>query len=341
MKFYRFSLTPAHFTDNFISYRETFHAHLEGEGEELMRTTRQKSLRRRIWAYKELYLLLLPALVLLLIFNYAPMYGLQIAFRNFRASAGIWRSEWVGLRWFQRFFGSYNSARMILNTVLLSLELIVFTFPVPILLALLLNHVQYHQYRRIVQTVLYAPHFISVMVLAGMLRIFLSPSDGLVNLMLQATGNESIYFLGNPRYFRAIYILSDIWQHSGWDTIIYIAALSGVDTQLYDAAKVDGAGTFRRIWHVDLPAITPTIVIMLIMRFGGLMNIGFEKAYLLQTPLNKDASEIIATYVYEQGILRSQYSFSAAVGLFNTMVNITLLLVVNRIAKKVSNISFI
>jgi putative aldouronate transport system permease protein len=230
---------------------------------------------------------------------------------------------------------------MISNTVFLSLELILFTFPIPILLALMVNHVHNRIYRRIVQTVLYAPHFISVMVLAGMLRIFLSPSGGLINLIIQATGNESIYFLGDTRWFRPIYILSDIWQHSGWDTIIYIAALSGVDTQLYDAAKVDGTGAIGRIWHIDLPAITPTIVIMLIMRFGGLMNIGFEKAYLLQTSLNRGTSEIIATYVYEQGILRTQYSFSAAVGLFNTAVNITLLLLINRIAKKVSDINFI
>jgi putative aldouronate transport system permease protein len=301
----------------------------------------QKPLEQRIWDNKELYIMLLPAIILLALFNYGPMYGVQIAFRNFRAGAGIWGSEWVGLRWFKRFFNSYNSFRMISNTLLLSLELILLTFPIPIIMALMLNHVRNNAYRRTVQTVLYAPHFISVMVLAGMLRIFLSPSGGLINLIIQALGGENVYFLGDAGYFRPIYILSDIWQHSGWDTIIYIAALSGVDTQLYDAAKVDGAGVLKRIQHVDLPALAPTAVIMLIMRFGNLMNIGFEKAYLLQTSLNKDASEIIATYVYEQGILRTQYSFSAAVGLFNTAVNIILLLAVNRIAKKLSNVSFV
>jgi putative aldouronate transport system permease protein len=302
---------------------------------------RRKPLGKQMWDHKEFYFLLLPAIVLLALFNYGPMYGVQIAFRNFRAAAGIWGSEWVGLRWFERFFNSYNSFRMISNTLLLSLELILITFPIPIVMALMLNHVGSTAYRQTVQTVLYAPHFISVMVLAGMLRIFLSPSGGLVNLIIQVLGGKSVYFLGDAGYFRSIYILSDIWQHSGWDTIIYIAALSGVDTQLYDAAKVDGAGALKRIQHIDLPALVPTAVIMLIMRFGNLMNIGFEKAYLLQTSLNKDASEIIATYVYEQGIQRTQYSFSAAVGLFNTAVNIVLLLAVNRIAKKLSDVSFV
>jgi putative aldouronate transport system permease protein len=308
---------------------------------DIYRVKHRKPLGRRIWDYKELYLLLLPAVILLAVFNYGPMYGVQIAFRNFRASAGIWGSEWVGLRWFERFFSSYNSLRMISNTLILSLELILLTFPIPILLALMLNMVRSSHFRQTVQTVLYAPHFISVMVLAGMLRIFLSPSGGLINLIIQAAGGESVYFLGEARWFRFIYILSEIWQHSGWDTIIYIAALSGVDTQLYDAVKVDGGGVLKRIQHVDIPALMPTAVIMLIMRFGGMMNVGFEKAFLLQTSLNKDASEIIATYVYEQGIQRTQYSFSAAVGLFNTAVNIVLLLLVNRAAKKMSNVSFI
>lgn len=299
------------------------------------------SLFKRIVRNREYYLLLIPSLVLLILFKYVPMYGVQIAFRDYRASAGIWGSEWVGLHWFTKFFSSYNSWRMISNTIILSLELLVCTFPIPVILALMLNQVRHAKFKKVVQTTIYAPHFISVMVLAGMLRIFLSPSGGLINLIIQAFGGESIYFLGSAEWFRPVYILSSIWQDAGWGTIIYLAALSGVDVQLYDAAKVDGASTFKRILHIDLPTIAPTIIIMLIMSFGNIMNLGFDKAYLLQTDLNKAASDIIAIYVYEQGILKSQYSFSTAVGLFNTVVNIVLLFVVNKISAKVSDISFL
>ncbi|GHU81122.1 hypothetical protein FACS1894191_7710 [Clostridia bacterium] len=205
----------------------------------------------------------------------------------------------------------------------------------------MLNQVKHNHFKKVVQTVIYAPHFISVLVLTGMLRIFLSPSGGLINLIIQAFGGESIFFLGAASWFRPVYVTSSIWQDAGWGTIIYLATLAGVDLQLYDAAKVDGASTLKRILHIDIPTLAPTIIIMLIMSFGNLMNIGFEKAYLLQTDLNKAASDIIAIYVYEQGILKSQYSFSTAVGLFNTLVNIILLLIVNKISQKVSDISFL
>lgn len=303
--------------------------------------TGHKTLGKRIAEHWEFYLLLLPAVVLTIVFKYVPMYGIQIAFRDFHASAGISGSEWVGLKWFEKFFSSYNSWRMIKNTILLSVEQMLWTFPIPIILSLMLNQVRHKIYQKTVQTIIYAPHFISIMILAGMLRIFLSPSGGLINLLIEAIGGESVFFLGNADYFRPIYVISSIWQDSGWGTIIYLATLSSVDTQLYDAAKVDGAGTFKRILNIDLPVLAPTIIIMLIMSFGNLMSIGFEKAYLLQTDLNKAASDIIATYVYEQGILKTQYSFSTAVGLFNTAVNVALLLIVNKIAKKVSDTSFI
>lgn len=302
---------------------------------------RHKSLGKRIMEHWEFYLLLLPAVVLTIIFKYVPIYGLQIAFRDFVPSNGIWGSEWVGLKWFEKFFNSYNSWRMISNTILLSVEQMLWTFPIPIVLALMLNQVRHKGYRNVVQTITYAPHFISIMVLAGMLRMFLSPSGGLINLIIQAFGGEPVFFLGDPSAFRPTYVISSIWQDSGWGTIIYLATLAGVDTQLYDAAKVDGAGTIKRILHIDLPTLAPTIIIMLIMSFGNLMNVGFEKAFLLQTDLNKGASDIIATYVYTQGILKGQYSFSTAVGLFNTVINVVLLLIVNKIAKKVSDTSFI
>ena len=219
------------------------------------------------------------------------------------------------------------------------METLVFSFPLPIILALMLNQVPNKRFQRTVQTVVYAPHFISVMVLAGMLHIFLSPYGGLINLFINMFGHESIYFLGEAKWFRPVYIISGIWQDTGWGTIIYLATLSGVNTELYEAATVDGANKFQRIWHIDVPALIPTIVILFIMNFGNLMSVGFEKAYLLQTDLNKGASDIIATYVYEQGVLKTQYSFSTAVGLFNTVINLVLLISVNQISMRVGDVS--
>lgn len=302
----------------------------------------KEGLGRRILKHWEFYLLLLPGILLTIIFKYIPIYGVQIAFRDYNAMDGFFGSPWVGLKWFQRFFGSYNSVRMIRNTVLLSLYSILWTFPIPIILALLINQIKIKKFQRVSQTILYAPHFISVMILCGMLRIFLSPYGGLVNVIAQALGaTEPISFIDSASAFRTIYIASSIWQDAGWGTIIYIATLSSVDATLHEAAKVDGANTLQRIFHIDIPELIPVIVIQLIMSFGNLMNVGFEKAFLLQTSLNKETSEIIATYVYEQGMLKAMYSFSTAVGLFNTVVNIILLLVVNKVCKKLSNVSFI
>lgn len=305
-------------------------------------TVPKENLGRQIMKHWEFYLLLLPGIILTIIFKYIPIYGVQIAFRDYNAMDGFFGSAWVGLKWFKRFFGSYNSVRMIRNTVLLSLYSILWTFPIPIILALLINQVKMKKFQRVSQTILYAPHFISVMILCGMLRIFLSPYGGLVNVIAQAFGAaEPISFIDSASAFRTIYIASSVWQDAGWGTIIYIATLSSVDASLHEAAKVDGANTLQRILHIDIPELIPVIVIQLIMSFGNLMNVGFEKAFLLQTSLNKETSEIIATYVYEQGMLKAMYSFSTAVGLFNTVVNIILLVVVNKICKKLSNVSFI
>lgn len=294
---------------------------------------------RRLLKHWEFYAMLVPVFTVILIFKYVPMYGLQIAFRDFRASRGIWGSDWVGMKWFIRFFNSYNAERLIVNTLLLSVESMIFSFPVPIILALMINQVSNSKFQRTVQTVIYAPHFISVMVLAGMLYIFLSPYGGLINLIINMLGGQSIYFMGDAKWFRPIYIISGIWQDAGWGTIIYLATLSGVSTELYEAATVDGANKLRRIWHIDIPALMPTIIILLIMSFGNLMSIGFEKVLLLQTDLNKATSDVIATYVYEQGILKTQYSFSTAVGLFNTAINLVLLIAVNYISRRVGDIS--
>ena len=291
-----------------------------------------KSLKRRIADNWQLYVMLLVPVVLTVIYKYIPMYGIQIAFRDYKASRGMFGSEWVGLEWFERFFTAPTCGRMIKNTVLLSFFSLLWSFPIPIILALMLNQLRFQRFKRLTQTVLYAPHFISTMVICGMIRIFLSPSGGLINLI----AGTSIDFLTEASAFRTIYIASGIWQDAGWGVIVYMATLANVDTSLYEAAKVDGASMFQRILHIDIPELTSIMVLNLIMSAGGLMNVGFEKVWLLQTDLNKATSDVIAVYVYQQGIENAKYSYSTAVGLFNTAVNIILLIVVNKIAGKIS-----
>ena len=297
----------------------------------------RKSLSQRLRENWQLYVMLLIPVVLTIVYKYWPMYGIQIAFRDFKASRGITGSEWVGLYWFERFFTAPNCVRMIKNTVLLSLYSLLWSFPIPIILSLCINQLRFNRYKRVVQTVLYAPHFISTMVICGMIRIFLSPSGGLINLLL----GTSIDFLTESSAFRTIYIASGIWQDAGWGCIIYLATLSNVDTSLYEAAKVDGASVFQRIMNVDIPALLPMAILQLIMSAGSLMNVGFEKVWLLQTDLNKATSDVIAVYVYQQGIENAKYSYSTAVGLFNTAVNLILLIIVNKIASKTSDVDFV
>ena len=297
-----------------------------------------KPLGKRILDNWQLYAMLLIPVVLTIIYKYIPMYGIQIAFRDYKASRGYLGSEWVGLKWFERFFSSPNCIRMIKNTVLLSLYGLLWSFPVPVILALLINQLRFKKFKRVVQTILYAPHFISIMVICGMLRNFLSPSGGLINLI----AGTSIDFLSEASAFRTIYSASGIWQDAGWGIIVYIATLSNIDTTHYEAARIDGASMFQRIRYIDLPELVPTIVLMLIMSAGNLMNVGFEKVWLLQTDLNKATSDVIAVYVYQQGIENAKYSYSTAVGLFNTVVNIILLIGVNKITKKISDdVSFV
>ncbi len=297
-----------------------------------------KTLGKRIIQSWQLYLLLLVPVVITIIYKYIPMYGIQIAFRDYVPSRGFFGSEWVGLEWFERFFTAPTFKRMIVNTVKLSLYGLLWSFPMPIILALAINQLRFKRFKRVVQTVLYAPHFISIMVVCGMLRIFLSPYGGLINLLL---GGQHIDFMTDPGYFRTIYIASGIWQDAGWGTIIYLATLSAVDPGLYEAAKIDGASLFQRIKSIDIPMLVPMIVLQLIMSAGGIMSVGFEKVFLLQTQLNKATSDVIAVYVYEQGIVNHAYSYSTAIGLFNTVINIILLLVVNKIAKKAADVSFV
>lgn len=299
---------------------------------------RGKSLKRRVADNWQLYLMLLVPVILTIIYKYIPMYGIQIAFRDYKASKGFTGSEWIGLEWFRRFFSAPTFGRMIKNTLLLSFYSLLWGFPIPIILALMMNQLRFHRFKRMTQTVLYAPHFISTMVICGMIRIFLSPSGGLINLI----AGTSIDFLTESSAFRTIYIASGIWQDAGWGIIVYMATLSTIDTSLYEAAKVDGASLFQRIIHIDIPELTSIMVLNLIMSVGGLMNVGFEKVWLLQTDLNKAASDVIAVYVYQQGIESAKYSYSTAVGLFNTVINIILLIAVNKIAGKISeDMSFI
>ena len=298
---------------------------------------RGKTLGARIMEHWQLYVLLLIPIVLSFVYKYIPMYGIQIAFRDYKPSRGFMGSEWVGWDWFERLFSAPTFDRMISNTLLLNFWGLLWSFPVPIILALAINQLRFKRYKRVVQTVLYAPHFISIMVVCGMIRIFLSPSGGLINLLLGSTTD----YLTESAAFRPIYIISGIWQDAGWGTIVYLATLSTVDSALYEAAKIDGASMFQRIWNIDLPALVPMIIMQLIMCAGGIMNVGFEKVMLLQTELNKATSDVLAVYVYEQGILNAKYSYSTAVGLFNTAINIVLLIIVNTISKKAADIDIV
>lgn len=298
----------------------------------------EKPVLKRIGSYWQLYLMLLIPVVLTIIYKYIPMYGIQIAFRDYKASRGMFGSEWVGLKWFERFFSSPNCFRMIKNTVLLSFYGLLWSFPIPIILALMINQLRFKRFKRTVQTILYAPHFISIMVVCGMLRVFLSPSGGLINLI----AGTSVDFLSEASAFRTIYIASGIWQDAGWGIIVYMATLANIDVSHYEAARIDGASMFQRIKYIDLPELVPQIVLMLIMSASSLMNVGFEKVFLLQTDLNKATSDVIAVYVYQQGIENAKYSYSTAVGLFNTVVNVILLIIVNKITSKVSeDVSFV
>lgn len=284
------------------------------------------------------YLFILPMLIYVIIFNYIPMYGIQLAFKDYRVADGIWGSAWVGLKHFKTFFESYQFKDLLWNTLSLSLYSLIAGFPMPIIFALLLNYITNVKLKKVVQVVTYAPHFISTVVYCGMILIFLS-SDGVINQLLKLIGIDSVAFLTNPSNFRHIYVWSGVLQNIGWGSIMYISVLTSVDPTLHEAATVDGATRFQRLLHIDLPAIVPTMVIMLIMRAGEIMDLGFEKAFLLQNNINLDYSEIIATYVYKIGIQGGQFSYSSAIGLFNNVINMVLLVVVNKIAKKVSDVS--
>lgn len=287
----------------------------------------------------QLYVLALPAIAYLLIFHYIPIYGVLMAFKKFNAVLGIWGSEWVAFEHFQRFFKSYQFWPIIKNTLTLSVYQLAVGFPIPIILAMLLNQTRNKRFKSIVQTVTYAPHFISIVVLVGMVFIFLSPGSGLVNHVIAAFGGERMLFMGEPAYFKTIYVLSGVWQNMGWSSIIYLAALASISPEMYEAAKVDGANKWQQILKIDLPSIMPTATILLILQVGQIMNVGFQKVFLMQTPLTAASQEIISTYVYKIGLIHSDFSYSTAINLFNSIINVILLITVNQIARRASNTS--
>ncbi len=282
-----------------------------------------------------LYLLIAPAVILTIIFKYIPMYGAVIAFKDFSTIKGILGSDWVGVDNFTKFLSSPNFADIFMNTLKLSFFGLIIGFPVPIILALMLNQLRRAAVKKNIQLVLYAPNFISVVVIVGMVFIFLSPT-GPINQLVSFITGKPLMFMSNPEYFRSIYIISGIWQAAGWSSIIYVAALANVDPELHNAATIDGANILQRMIHIDLPSLKPLMAVTFILAAGGIMSIGFEKAYLMQTSMNLPSSEILPTYVYKVGLQSGDYAYSTAVGLFNSIINVILLFVVNKIVKKLN-----
>lgn len=297
---------------------------------------------KRLWKNikKDRYLLVLvaPVIIYYFIFNYIPMYGAIIAFKDFSPGDSILFSKWVGLKWFREFFRSVYFGRLISNTFILSGLSLIFSFPVPIIFALLLNEVKRKHLKRVVQTVSYLPHFISLVVMVGIMSNFLSPSDGIINNFLRRLGMEPINFMGEPAWFRPLYIGSGIWQSFGWNSIIYMAALTSIDPQLYEAARIDGCNRWQEMRHITIPGLMPTAIMLLILALGNLMNVGFEKIILMYSPATYNVADVISTYVYRRGILSAQYSFGAAVGLFNSIINFILLITVNKISRRYTQI---
>ena len=310
-----------------------------------MSGTKQKSIRaerekkKSVWKNWQLYIMCLPAVIYFLIFAYKPMYGIIIAFKNYSMRKGIMGSPWIGFGHFERLFSSYWFPIILKNTLTLRGLTLILGFPIPILLALILNAVQNSRFRNGFQTISYAPHFISTVVLCGMLTLFLSPSSGVINRVITMLGGEHINFLQEPSMFEWVYVLSGVWQEMGWGSIIYFATLSGVDKALIEAADIDGASRLQKIWYINLPVLVPTILILLILNCGSLLSVGYEKVFLLQNPTNLSASEVISTFVYKSGLEKSDFSFGAAADLFNSVVNTIVLVLANTISKQTTKTS--
>lgn len=300
---------------------------------------KNRAKKKSIWKSWRLYLMCLPAVIYFLIFAYKPMYGIIIAFKDYSMRQGILGSPWIGFENFERLFSSYWFPIILKNTLTLSILTLILGFPIPIILALVLNEVKNSRPRKGFQTISYAPHFISTVVLCGMLTLFLSPSSGVINKMITMLGGESINFLQEPEMFKWVYVLSGVWQEMGWGSIIYFATLSGVDRALLEAADIDGATRLQKIWYINLPVLVPTILILLILNCGSLLSVGYEKVFLLQNATNLSASEVISTFVYKSGLEKADFSFGAAADLFNSVVNTIVLLTANMISKRTTKTS--
>ncbi len=301
----------------------------------------KQSFIQGIKSSRALYLLLLPSFIIFLLFTYYPMYGVIIAFKDFSPAQGILGSPWVGFKNFIQYFNSYQFWPTIRNTIVISLYTIVVTFPLPVFLALMCNQIRARRFKKFFQVSTYLPHFISTVVMCGMIILFLSPSTGIIAKLAELFGFTLPNLMGSASAFPSIYVWTEAWQHVGWDSILYIATLSAIDPTLYEAATMDGASKWKRMIHIDVPALLPTATIMFILRMGSVMSVGFEKIYLLQNTLNSSTSEIISTYVYKMGLVSNQYSLSSAIGLFNNVINLVLLLLVNYTSKKLSDTSLI
>ena len=297
-------------------------------------TSVKKDFRRN----RYIYLMLLPVILYYLIFHYGPMYGAVIAFQDYIPNKGVWGSEWIGFENFENFFNSFFFLRLLRNTLAINLLDLFFGFPAPIILALLLNEIRWEPFKRLVQTISYMPHFISVVVIVGILIDFFA-RDGLVNNMLLPFLADPVAFMQEPEMFQPLFVGSGIWQHMGWASIVFLAAITNIDPSLYEAAMVDGAGRFRQLIHITLPGIMATILVLLILRLGSMMTIGYEKIILMYSPATYETADVISTYVYRRGILNTDYSFSAAVGLFNSVINFGLVVIANTISRKVNNTS--
>lgn len=287
----------------------------------------------------QLYLMLFLPVLYYILFKYMPLYGTLIAFKKFSARKGIWNSPWVGFVNFQKFLGDPYFYKLIRNTLLINFNCLIFAFPSSIIFALLINEMRHKAYRKLVQTVSYLPHFISTVVVCGLITNFLRTNGGIINDLIAMCGGERISFLNKAEYFRGIYVISEIWQHMGWDAIIYIAALTAIDPQLYEAARIEGANRFQQMLHVTLPCIAPTITIMMILRVGNLMNLGYEKILLLYSGATYETADVISTYVYRRGLLTADFSYGTAIGLFQTVIALILVLSTNWLGKKISDTS--
>ncbi len=293
--------------------------------------------RNHLRQYWDLYLIMVPGILYFIIFKYLPMWGIVIAFQDYSVFSGIWHSDWVGLKHFESMFQNKDFYKIFKNTVLISLYKLLWGFPGPIVLALLLNEVRHVKYKRVIQTLAYLPHFLSWIIVAGILVNILSPTTGVVNEILVFLGMEPVFFMASPQWFRTIIVASDIWKDVGWGAIIYLAALAGIDPQLYEAATVDGASRWKQMRYITLPSLLPTIIILFVLRLGHVLDVGFEQIYVMYNPLVYEVGDVIETYVYRVGLTQSQFSFSTAVGLFKSLIGLVLVIVSNKAAKRMGH----